>query len=370
MTDLDLAEHYEFALPRELIAQHPLARRTDARLLRLRRSSSAISHHHVRDLPKLFRRGDLLVLNDTKVLPARLAGFRTGTGGHWEGLFLRTLMNHSMWEVLSKTRGKLVVGESITLLDREAREGLELIVVGKGEDGQIQCRLKSPRETSAPDDGGPSLEMDAMRLLQIYGRVPLPPYIREGRMVDDDIDSYQTVYAKSAGSIAAPTAGLHFTQELLHDLTSSGIQLSYVSLHVGIGTFRPLKTARLSDHVMHSEWGQLTEKTAQQINQARKEGRRIIAVGTTAVRVLESAAAQSGTENTVTSWNGETNLFIRPGHRFLAVDGLMTNFHLPRSTLLVLVSAFASRESILRAYQEAVQERYRFFSYGDAMLID
>ncbi len=343
---------YDFDLPREQIAQYPIENRIDARLMRLDRLHGQISHHHIRSLGDLIEPGDALVFNDTKVIPARLDGFRTKTGGHWEGLFLGVDAEQpGLWEVLSKTRGRLEIGETVTLKDRQAREGIRLELVARLGEGKLAVR---------PLPAGNTFE-----ILERFGRVPLPPYIRDGRMVDADLQTYQTTYAKHPGSVAAPTAGLHFTKELLRQLEASGIILAAVTLHVGIGTFRPIKTENLSEHQMHSEWGSIDERNVSKLQGVKAKGGKIIAVGTTTVRVLETAAASG----VLAPWTGQTNLFIRPGYTFKAIDGLLTNFHLPRSSLLVLVSAFAGRESTLNAYRTAVREGYRFFSYGDAMLI-
>ena len=343
---------YDYELPRELIAQQPLANRSDARLMVVDRQRDSIDHYHVRDLPELLRSGDILVMNDSRVVPARLVGFRVETRGRWQGLYLRSDPETGCWEVLSKTRGKLKPGDTLAVQDRQAKQSLQLTVVARDPSGSLIVK--------------PGLEGDAADLLETYGRIPIPPYIRDGQMVDADVKDYQTVYAKQPGSVAAPTAGLHFTRELFSSLQSAGVTGQAVTLHVGLGTFRPIAGDSLDQHQMHSEWGQITRETAVELNEARAQGRRCIAVGTTAVRVLESAASATGE---LQPWTGTTDLFIRPGFRFKAVDGLMTNFHLPRSTLLVLVSTLASIDLIQRAYREAVEQRYRFYSYGDAMLI-
>lgn len=372
--ELDL---YDFNLPRELIAQEPLNQRSDARMLVIRRSEGTIEHASVRDLPEYLGGGDAVVVNDSKVIKARLIGFRTLTQGRWEGLFLRE-GDQNIAELLCKTRGKMEIGESITLRDLEGRDQGRLVLIAMGEEGRMFLR---------PDPIEPWMD-----ILERCGRVPLPPYIRDGQMVDNDRQRYQTVYARSLGSVAAPTAGLHFTPELIQRLRTAGTALVSLTLHVGVGTFRPIQVTRLEDHKMHAERGELTEAVVKRLNAARAEGGRIIAVGTTSVRVLETAAAAvnstsdfpppqespqnvqstsglSSTKPPLQPWQGETDIFIRPGFRFRAVDGLLTNFHLPRSSLIVLVSAFAGRELIMKAYQEAIEERYRFYSYGDCMLI-
>ncbi len=294
--------------------------------------------------------GDCLVLNDTRVLAARLQGYRTSTGGRWSGLFVAS-DSAGHWEVLSRTRGRLRVGETVMLQDRHADDAFCLRFVANLGEGLWAVQS---------DDTGPPVDV-----LQRVGRVPLPPYIRGGEMDDADIEQYQTVFARRAGAIAAPTAGLHFTEELLAQLRQSGIHLCRVTLHVGIGTFRPIAVERLDEHEMHYEWGEITQSAVERLQACRSAGGRIVAVGTTCVRVLETAA-QGGE---LQAWQGETNLFIRPPFTFRAVDALITNFHLPKSTLLVLVRTFGGDDLLKRAYEEAIAERYRFFSYGDAMLI-
>ena len=345
----DLAD-YDYNLPRELIAQYPLENRADARLLVVSRGRGRWEHCFVRDLPELLLPGDCLVLNDTRVVPARLVGFRTQTGGRWEGLFL-SAQSDGAWRLLCKTRGKLAPGESVTLLDNQGRDDVRLALLEKREGGVWLAQ--------------PLVEAETFALLDRVGRVPLPPYIRGGEMRPSDRQRYQTVYAQRPGSVAAPTAGLHFTPALLQRLEERGVRIARVTLHVGLGTFRPIEAGRIEDHVMHAEWGEIGPGAVAMIEAARGVGGRVIAVGTTAVRVLETAAATG----TLQPWSGETNLFIRPGYSFRAIDGLMTNFHLPRSTLLVLVRAFGGDELIRAAYAEAIGERYRFYSYGDAMLI-
>jgi S-adenosylmethionine:tRNA ribosyltransferase-isomerase len=317
------------------------------------RAIGQIQHYHARDLPEIIRPGDALVMNNSKVIPARLVGRRTSTGGRWEGLYLRE-DSSTFWEILSKTRGYMQPGETISLMDREGRESPTLEVVSRLDQGHLAVR-KLDAEVSTLD------------LLQRFGRVPLPPYIRDGQMVDRDWDCYQTVYAKQAGSVAAPTAGLHFTRELIHKLLQLGAITVPVTLHVGLGTFRPVAVQNLSDHVMHREWGELPQSSVDKLAGCRQRSGRTIAVGTTSVRVLESAArANSGT---LMAWQGETDIFIRPPYQFKWVDGLLTNFHLPRSTLLTLVCALAGHELVMQAYRTAIEQKYRFYSYGDCMLI-
>ncbi|HEY2827976.1 MAG TPA: tRNA preQ1(34) S-adenosylmethionine ribosyltransferase-isomerase QueA, partial [Pirellulales bacterium] len=298
----------------------------------------------------LLRVGDCLVLNDTRVVPARLVGYRTATKGRWEGLYLATEASGA-WQILCKARGKLTAGETIQLVDRLARDDIQLRMVAKSEDGVWLVR--------PPED---ELAWD---MLERIGRVPLPKYIRQGEMLDVDRQRYQTVFAKHNGSVAAPTAGLHFSPELLDRLQGAGIGLAKVTLHVGMDTFRPIKAQQLAKHAMHSEWGRIDAASVERLTQAKKNGGRIMAVGTTSVRVLETAAA----DGVLRPWEGQTQLFIRPPYRFRAVDCLLTNFHLPHTTLLVLVRTFGGNELIRHAYEEAVRNEYRFYSYGDAMLI-
>ncbi|KAA1258788.1 S-adenosylmethionine:tRNA ribosyltransferase-isomerase [Rubripirellula obstinata] len=352
-------DQYDYDLPPELIAQSPMSNRADARLMLVDRSTGSIDHYHIRDLPELLSAGDTLVMNNSRVIPARLVGYRSETGGRWQGLFLRSDDETGLWEILTKTRGKLQAGETITVRDRDARDGMLLTVVTRTDDGKLLVKPSTPEDMeetfASPADW-----------LHRFGRVPIPPYIRDGQMVDADVVDYQTVYAKSDGSVAAPTAGLHFTKSLLEKVRAAGVGTAEVTLHVGIGTFRPIATERLDEHQMHSEWGQIDEPTVQEITTRRTRGR-TIAVGTTSVRVLESAAAAGG--GVLKPWTGETNLFIQPGFKFNAIDGLLTNFHLPKSSLLVLISALAGRELALKAYRVAIENEYRFYSYGDAMLI-
>jgi S-adenosylmethionine:tRNA ribosyltransferase-isomerase len=341
---------YDFELPEELIAQHPLPRRADSRLMVVHRDSRSWEHAHVRDLGQFLRAGDCLVLNDSRVLPARLVGRRRATGGAWQGLFLRADAQGN-WQLVCKARGHLVEGEQIQLLDLQARDDVTLRLLLRMDGGLWAARPESSES--------------ALELLERVGRVPLPHYIRRGEMEPGDREAYQTVFAKHPGSVAAPTAGLHFTSQLIDDLQRQGITIAHVTLHVGLGTFRPLSGDALADHRMHAEWCSVTPATAEQLRGVREQGGRIVAVGTTVVRTLESA----GRAGRIQPLQEETTLFIRPPYRFQAVDALLTNFHLPRSTLLILVRTFAGEELAARAYQEAIAERYRFFSYGDAMLI-
>lgn len=336
---------FDYDLPERLIAQHPAERRDGARLLVVRRESGAIEHRHIRDLPQLLNAGDRIVLNDTKVLPARLVGRRETTDGKWEGLFLRTLETGE-WELMAKTRGYPKPGERI-VTDR----GLSLVLVGRTAEKHWLMR---------PDAPGSAFE-----LLNRYGQIPLPPYIRKGRADSPDAERYQTVYAAVPGSVAAPTAGLHFTPELLADLESMGIARSRVTLHVGPGTFAPIKADDPTQHEIHSEWCEVSSETVAEIAATKLTGGKVIAVGTTTARTLESAAAS----RKLCPFAGGTKLFIYPPYRFRVLDGLLTNFHLPRTTLLLLVQAFAGSELLRYAYAEAIREEYRFYSYGDTMLI-
>ncbi len=341
---------YDYPLPKHLIAQHPLARRTDARLLVVDRAAQSIQHYHIRDLPSLLAAGDCVVINDTRVIPARLVGFRTSTGGRWEGLFL-SADEHGNWRLLGKTRGKLQPGELIMLTNERLQEAFRLRLVLKEPDGSWI--------------GRPEVAGDAVTLLEQVGRVPLPPYIRDGEMHELDRERYQTVFATQPGAVAAPTAGLHFTQELLARIERAGIGVARVTLHVGLDTFRPIAVEALEQHQMHSEWCQITDEAVATINRAKAAGGRAVAIGTTSVRTLETAARGGQLQ----AFRGPTNLFIHPPYQFHAVDGLLTNFHLPRTTLLVLVRTFGGDALLKRAYEEAIREEYRFFSYGDAMLI-
>lgn len=351
MNDADLISAYDYDLPDELIATVPAARRDQSRLLVVDREAETIAHHQFSDLPSLLRPHDLLVMNNTRVVPAKLNGRRVSTGGKWEGLYLRD-DEHGSWRIIGKTRGKLLPGEEIVLQSANSGSNAELRLklIEKGTGGEWIVKPQSNEST--------------IELLQQFGTMPLPHYMqREAEQAD--FDRYQTTYAERPGAVAAPTAGLHFTPEVFEECQRRGIERSMVTLHVGLGTFRPVKVDRLDEHEMHYEWCELPVETATQIQATQREGGRIVAVGTTSVRTLEAAAACGALQ----PWQGETNLFIRPPYQFQVVDALLTNFHLPKSTLLVLVSTFANRELILRAYAEAIAQRYRFFSYGDAMLI-
>jgi len=369
MSELDL---YDYPLPAELIAKSPAAERDAARLLVLDRASGSIAHRTVRDLPDLLRSGDLLILNDTRVLPARLVGHRAATGGKWEGLFLG-VRESGFWEIIGQTRGKLKPGEELQIPRVLTSNPVAETGVGAApsQPGTIRAindplRLKLVERL---EDGGWLVQPDSnashVDLLEQFGMVPLPPYMERETATAADRERYQTLHAQHPGSVAAPTAGLHFTPELLDRCRRAGIQTATVTLHVGLGTFRPISADRLEDHLMHSEWCHVSTNTVNLIRKTREQGGRVVAIGTTSVRTLESAS-QSGV---LAPFEGATRLFIRPGYTFRTVDVILTNFHLPKSTLLVLMSTFAGRELILNAYANAIAEQYRFFSYGDAMLV-
>lgn len=347
MSELDA---YDYDLPKELIAQQPLPNRSDSRMLVVERATGTLSHAHVRDLPHLLRPDDCLVINDTRVVPARLVGRRTLTGGRWQGLFLAELEG-GRWRLLAKTRGKVAPGETVTLLSRRAREDVKLRFLERTPGGAWVAVPESEEST--------------LDILDRVGRTPLPHYIRGGEMLPEDVRRYQTVYARHPGSAAAPTAGLHFTNELLSQVIERGARIARVTLHVGLDTFRPIKAERLADHAMHAEQGRLDPTACRTILDCRAAGGRIIAAGTTSARVLETAAQ----DGCLAPWEGSTSLFIRPPYEFRAVDALFTNFHLPRSTLLVLVRTFGGDDLIRRAYETAIREQYRFYSYGDAMFV-
>ncbi len=334
---------FYFDLPPELIAQTPLEQRDASRLLALDKTTGETRHLHFYDLPSLLRPGDCLVLNDSRVLPARLIGKRAG-GGACEVLLLID-RGDKVWECLVRPGKKLRTGAKVTFGDGE----LAAEVVGEGADGNRLVRF---------DYEGIFLET-----LERLGRMPLPPYIKAEL---EDGERYQTVYSKVVGSAAAPTAGLHFPQPLLEQIQAMGVKVCYVTLHVGLGTFRPVKAEKLDEHEMHAEYCVIPQETADVVNETKRQGGRVICVGTTSCRTIESWAAEGGTLAASAGW---TKIFIYPGYRFKVLDGLITNFHLPESTLIMLVSALAGREHVLSAYEQAVGERYRFFSFGDAMFI-
>jgi S-adenosylmethionine:tRNA ribosyltransferase-isomerase len=349
--DLNNISAWQYDLPEKLIASRPTVQRDGARLMVVDRKTQSVRHHTIRDLPNLLHSGDQLVFNNTQVIPARLFGYRTKTKGRWEGLFLNQPDPHS-WRITGQTRGKLHPGETLTIHPPEQSSPvLTLSLIEQLDDGSWLVQPES--------DG------DSVELLRQFGTLPLPPYIGRAIADEQDADRYQTIFAERPGAIAAPTAGLHFTPALLNALTEQQIEQARVTLHVGIGTFRPVKSGRLSEHEMHSEWCEVTDTTAANLAAAQASGSNIVAVGTTSVRTLESACR----DGQLQQFKGSTNLFIRPGYEFQVVDQLLTNFHLPGSTLIVLVAALAGYELTMDAYRTAVREGYRFYSYGDAMLI-
>lgn len=335
---------FDFNLPEELIAQTPLADRTASRLLVLDKDTGATVHRHFRDITDYLKAGDCLVLNDTRVLPARLLGTKEGTGANIELLLLKQTED-DVWEALVKPAKRVKTGTVVSF-----GEGLlKAECVGEADHGGRYFRMMY--------DG------IFYEILDQLGDMPLPPYIREKL---DDKDRYQTVFARERGSAAAPTAGLHFTEGLLDDLREKGVKVVFITLHVGLGTFRPVSVEDIESHDMHAEFYRITQETADIINETKENGGRVVAVGTTSARTLETVGTKFGDMQEDSGW---TDIFIYPGYDFKAVDALITNFHLPKSTLVMLVSALAGREHILDAYREAVEEKYRFFSFGDAMLI-
>lgn len=338
-------EEFDYELPEELIAQTPLEKRDSSRLMVLNKNNETIEHKHFHDIKDYLNKGDVLVLNDTKVLPARLIGEKTETGAVIEILLLKNLEG-DVWECLTKPAKRIKEGTIVSF--------------GNG--------LLYAECTKVLDDGIRHFELTyagiLYEVLDRLGTMPLPPYIHEKL---DDQNRYQTVYAKEVGSAAAPTAGLHFTRELMKELEEKGVIITYVTLHVGLGTFRPVEVDNILDHKMHEEFYSISKETADILNKAKNEGRRIISVGTTSTRVLETVKNEYEEFKETSGW---TNIFIYPGYEFKAIDGLITNFHLPKSTLIMLVSSLAGRRFILRAYKTAVDEKYRFFSFGDAMFIN
>lgn len=332
---------FNFDLPNELIARFPLAQRSSSRLLSLNKQTGEVSHGHFRDLVSFFNAGDLIVFNNTKVIPARLYGEKL-SGGKLEALIERVTGEHEALAHIRSSRSPKP-GSRIIL------EGIEVDVVGR-EGALFQLRFLDERPL--------------INVLEAVGHMPLPPYM-ERDDIDSDRDRYQTVYAQKPGAVAAPTAGLHFDDELLAELKAKGVNFAFVTLHVGAGTFQPVKVENIEEHHMHSEYIEVSEEVAQAVTAARATGNKVVAVGTTSVRSLESAS-QNGE---VTAFYGESEIFIYPGYSFKSVDAIITNFHLPESTLIMLVSAFAGRENTMAAYNQAVQRQYRFFSYGDAMLL-
>lgn len=336
---------FDYELPKELIAQTPLKVRDSSRLLVMNKNNGEVKHEHFNNIIDYLNKGDVLVLNDTKVIPARLIGIKEETGAVIEILLLKDL-GDDKWECLSKPAKRLKVGTIVSFGNGE----LKVKVVEKFDEGLTHVELLY--------DG------ILMEILDKLGSMPLPPYIHEKL---EENNRYQTVYAKNIGSAAAPTAGLHFTPELLDEIKEKGIEIVYVTLHVGLGTFRPVEVENILEHHMHSEFYVMNEETADILNKAKEDGRRIISVGTTSTRTLETIASNYNGKFKATS--GNTDIFIYPGYEFKAIDCLITNFHLPKSTLIMLVSALSSREWILNAYEIAVLEKYRFFSFGDAMFI-
>ena len=343
---------FDYNLPHELIAQTPMEPRDHSRLLVLDRADGSIKHRHFYDLPDYLRAGDLLVFNDSRVFPARLHGIRADTGARIEVLLLHRL-SEGVWRALVKPGRVMRVGDAFDITGQ-----------GHAITGQV---------VDVHNDGSRTVRLSGEEHLDALGTMPLPPYIHRPL---EDPERYQTVYSRVRGSVAAPTAGLHFTRELLDRLSSMGVELAFVTLHVGWDSFRPVRTESVDEHKMHAEYWELGPQAADAVNRARRDGRGVVCVGTTAVRLLESAAAGDGEgdshaspETVIAAGSGWAGIFIYPGYRFQVVDTLMTNFHLPRSTLLMLTSAFAGRDLVLRAYREAIQHRYRFYSFGDAMLI-
>ena len=339
-----MVEEFDFDLPEELIAQTPLEKRDESRMLVLDKKTGEIEHKKFFDLVDLLNKGDVLVLNDTKVMPARLYGVKEETDAAIEVLMLKDTGNDT-WECLCKPAKRVKLDTVISF-----------------GDGLLKARC-----VDIKDEGIRLFKLEyegiLYEILDKLGEMPLPPYIHEKL---EDKDRYQTVYAKNVGSAAAPTAGLHFTKELLEALKEKGVEIEYVTLHVGLGTFRPVSVENINDHVMHSEFYQMSKDTADRLTKAKAEGRRIISVGTTSTRTLETIMSLYGEFRECSGW---TNIFIYPGYEFKAIDALITNFHLPKSTLVMLVSALAGRENILNAYNEAIKEGYRFFSFGDSMFI-
>ncbi len=338
-------QDFDYDLPEELIAQTPLKDRSASRLMVLNKETGEISHHHFKEIVNYLHPGDTLVLNDTKVIPARLYGEKIGTGGSMEFLLLKRCTEENCWEVIVRP-------------GKRAREGAKFSFGG----GKLLAEVVRVKE-----DGNRIVRFQYEgvfeNILDEIGQMPLPPYIKAKL---EDKDRYQTVYSKYKGSAAAPTAGLHFTEDLLSQIKQMGVSIAYVTLHVGLGTFRPVKEDNVLEHKMHTEEYFVTQENADIINATHERGGRVISVGTTSTRVLESVADENGR---VYACHEQTDIFIYPGYRFKVIDALITNFHLPESTLIMLVSALASREKVLAAYKEAVKERYRFFSFGDAMLI-
>ena len=341
------ASDYDYPLPRELIAQHPPAERGDSRMMVLDRATRAFQHRHIRDLPEFLAPGDLLVLNDTRVIPARLRGTWHDTGGGVEILLLERADDDLTWHILFASTRKARAGQRM-----DFAPGFYAELLPRDPDAPLRARFNS--------------QPDFWETLSRHGETPLPPYIKRAAPDPSDAARYQTVYAREPGAVAAPTAGLHFTDTLFTRLESRGVRRAFVTLHVGAGTFKPVTAERVEDHAMHPERYEISPAAVASVEACHKAGRRVIAVGSTSVRALESA---SNADGGLAAGSGESSIFIYPPHAFKNVDAILTNFHLPRSTLLMMMSAFAGREFMLEAYAEAVREKYRFFSYGDCMLI-
>jgi S-adenosylmethionine:tRNA ribosyltransferase-isomerase len=384
-----LVSDFQYELPAELIAQEPLADRAGSRLLHLRRGAETLQDRQFREFPELLRAGDLVVFNNTRVFPARLYGRRGGLRsqavsaanpaarkflqGRIEVLLTRQMQQEpNEWECLVRPGRKIGVGEHLFFGEHDE---LQAEVIARGEFGERRIRFAAFPGVARPDSRGrmasheadPPAADDFFRIVEKVGHIPLPPYIARPDS-SGDRERYQTVYAREPGSVAAPTAGLHFTAEILGRMRESGIETCEVTLHVGLGTFQPVRSERVEGHQLHSEPYSISEEAAEKVGRARRESRRIVAVGTTTVRTLEYAAQQSAGE--VCAGSGEANLFIYPGYKFQVVRALLTNFHLPQSTLLMLVCALGGKENVMRAYQHAVRERYRFYSYGDCMFVE
>jgi S-adenosylmethionine:tRNA ribosyltransferase-isomerase len=346
---------FDYELPEELIAQKPQKDRDKCRLMVLRRSDNSIEHRHFFDILEYLKEGDCLLLNDSKVIPARLYGIKEGTGARVEFLLIKRIEG-DIWETMVRPGKRLKPGDSVLFSDEEGKK-LRAEILDYGEDGTRIVKMEY--------DG------ILMERLEEIGSMPLPPYISRPSN-DEDKDDYQTVYCHEEGSVAAPTAGLHFTTELLEKAREKGVKIAFVTLHVGIGTFRPVKCETIEDHHMHFEEYSVSEETAEIVNQTILSGGRVISVGTTSTRTAESAACfdEKSGKYLLKAGSGSTDIFIYPGYEFKIIESLITNFHLPKSTLMMLVSALYDREHILKAYDEAVREEYRFFSYGDAMFIE
>lgn len=347
-------DDFDFELPQERIALRPVKPGDQARLLEVQPSGSSLSDHKVEDLTRLLKAGDVLVFNDTRVIPARLTGVRIGRGDTTPGIevTLHKRIDEKQWLAFAKPGRKVIEGDVIAF---GAEQSLKANVLNKGEGGEITLSFEVSQNGFEAD-------------LAEVGVMPLPPYIASKRAPDEnDLTDYQTMFAAKPGAVAAPTAGLHFTDRLMNALADMGVGREIVTLHVGAGTFLPVKVDDTDNHKMHAEWGEVTEETAERLNAARKAGGRVIAVGTTSLRLLESAA---GEDKIIRPFSGDTDIFITPGYRFRAVDQLITNFHLPRSTLFMLVSAFSGLETMKKAYAHAIKNNYRFYSYGDASLLN